>query len=157
VSAQTRLAEALAKSQKIGIFDCFAGDIKIELEQAAEDVLAEAQASAKHAPIPDGWALVPRTPLPSMLVAVGAMNGYAGAHGEADVDHIEWYEAIVEEAQNHLPARDELPAPMPPTTWDMPLTREQREVEDAFRRGWNSYRAALMLAAAPQPHGGSNA
>lgn len=37
-----------------------------------------------------------------------------------------------------------VPEPMPPVPDSMGLSREQREVEDAFRRGWNSCRARVM-------------
>lgn len=44
------------------------------------------------------------------------------------------------------PAALALPAPLPPTPDAMNLTDAQREVEDAFRRGWNSCRATVMQA-----------
>lgn len=37
-----------------------------------------------------------------------------------------------------------VPEPMPPVPDSMGLSREQREVEDAWRRGWNSCRALVM-------------
>lgn len=41
-----------------------------------------------------------------------------------------------------------VPEPMPPVPDSMGLSREQREVEDAFRRGWNSCRARVMQLSA---------
>ncbi len=97
-----------------------------ELLDAAQYVeAAKRQALASAPSIPDGWALVPWTPLPSMLVAVGSMNGYAGAHGEADVDHIEWYEAMVAEAQTKLPAEAGAHSPNSVSSEELdPLLRE---------------------------------
>jgi len=44
------------------------------------------------------------------------------------------------------PAAVSLPAPLPPAPDTMNLTEAQREIEDAFRRGWNSCRATVMQA-----------
>ena len=65
------------------------------------------------------------------------------------------YKAGVEWAAHQVPvpgsepkappaAAPSLPAPLPPAPDTMGLTDAQREVEDAFRRGWNSCRATVM-------------
>ena len=43
--------------------------------------------------------LVPVEPTAEMLTAVGTMEGYDGAYGSADNDHIEWYTAMIQAAQ----------------------------------------------------------
>jgi len=132
-----------------------------ELLDAAQYVeAAKRQALASAASIPDGWALVPWTPLPSMLVAVGSMNGYAGAHGEADVDHIEWYEAMVAEAQTKLPAEAGAHSPNSVSSDELdPLMREciAKAIGEAIHNAASKVleqAATQMLAmidAAPQP------
>ena len=42
------------------------------------------------------------------------------------------------------PTAAAVPEPMPPVPDSTGLSREQREVENAFRRGWNSCRARVM-------------
>jgi hypothetical protein len=87
------------------------------------------------------------------------LEKYGTSIDRGDLNRAEWLQHLLEElldaaqyveaAKRQAPCA-ELPEPMPPTTLDMPLTREQREAEDSFRDGWNSCRATVMLAATQQ-------
>lgn len=98
-----------AKAQEVDVED-FERDLKHRLSEehpqhksvidmVVETTINELEAKGHLTAIPEGYALVPIEPTEKMLVNVGTMEGYDGANGQADNDHIEWYKAMIAAAQ----------------------------------------------------------
>lgn len=142
-----RLAEALRR-YGVHAWECTAMDIPIctcGLDAAL--AMGDAPQAPPAAAVPPGY--VPVSALIEAREEVESWAAYASPYFQDKHDLagvLAKIDGQIAAATQAPPAAVSLPAPLPPAPDTMNLTEAQREIEDAFRRGWNSCRATVMQA-----------
>lgn len=121
-------------------------DTTLALREAAPPAAARYEHIARPYPVGPEFLAWIREALDQHPGVWMSITGKARAKGDGCY---ELDELLVRKADAPPAALAVLPEPLPPTPDTMNLTDAQREVEDAFRRGWNSCRATVMQAQQP--------